>query len=147
MVAVLGSIDIDRPVDEVFDFVADQRNEPSYNPRMTSSEKLTDGPIGAGTRFRAVMQMRGRSLPMEIEFTDLDRPHRLASRTTGAGSQVVGQLTFQPVGRGTRMTWDWDVRFGGPMRWLSPIVAWIGRRQEREIWTGLKHLLEHDPGH
>ena len=32
---------IARPVEEVFDFVADERNEPRYNPRMLRAEKLT----------------------------------------------------------------------------------------------------------
>jgi hypothetical protein len=34
MVQVEGEIDIHRPVQEVFDFVADERNEPRYNARM-----------------------------------------------------------------------------------------------------------------
>jgi hypothetical protein len=34
MARVSGEIRIERPVEEVFDFVADQRNEPIYNPRM-----------------------------------------------------------------------------------------------------------------
>jgi hypothetical protein len=51
MANVNGEILIERPVEEVFDFVADQRNEPIYNPRMQQSEKITDGPIGVGTRF------------------------------------------------------------------------------------------------
>jgi hypothetical protein len=29
-----GEIVIDRPVEEVFDVVADERNEPRYNPRL-----------------------------------------------------------------------------------------------------------------
>jgi hypothetical protein len=29
---VQGDIVINRPIDEVFDFVADERNEPQYNP-------------------------------------------------------------------------------------------------------------------
>jgi hypothetical protein len=45
MSRVRGSLDIARPVDEVFDFVADQRNEPSYNPNMTASTKLTTAPL------------------------------------------------------------------------------------------------------
>lgn len=32
MVHIQGAITIDRPVDEVFDFVADERNEPRYTP-------------------------------------------------------------------------------------------------------------------
>jgi hypothetical protein len=47
-----GGLEIARPVEEVFDTVADQRNEPRHDPRMTSSTKLSEGPIGVGIRFR-----------------------------------------------------------------------------------------------
>jgi hypothetical protein len=56
---IRGGIVIGRPMDVVFDVVADQRNEPAYNRMMTYSEKLTDGPIGVGTQFRATITARG----------------------------------------------------------------------------------------
>jgi len=34
MTRITGEIVIDAPADVVFDFVADQRNEPAYNPHM-----------------------------------------------------------------------------------------------------------------
>lgn len=34
MVRIEGEIVINRPVEEVFDLVADETNEPRYNPRM-----------------------------------------------------------------------------------------------------------------
>jgi len=37
---------IARPVEDLFDSVADKRNEPRYNPHMRRAEKLTPGPIG-----------------------------------------------------------------------------------------------------
>jgi hypothetical protein len=43
---VEGDITIERSVEDVFDFVADERNEPQYNPRMTRAEKISPGPIG-----------------------------------------------------------------------------------------------------
>jgi len=39
MAHIEGEIVIKRPVDEVFDFVADERNEPRYNPRMLRAER------------------------------------------------------------------------------------------------------------
>ena len=48
---VQGDIVISRPIDEVFDFVADERNEPKYNPQMTLAEMVTQGPIGVGSKF------------------------------------------------------------------------------------------------
>jgi Polyketide cyclase / dehydrase and lipid transport len=142
MARVSGNILIERPAEEVFDFVADQRNEPIYNPRMVQSEKITDGPIGVGTRFRATARSGRRAAEMLIEVTDFQRPIRLGSRTTMSDVDVDGGLTFEPVAGGTRMNWSWEVTPRGPLRLLGPLVARLGRRQELMIWTGLKAQLE-----
>ena len=49
MARIEGEIVINRPVEEVFDVVADERNEPRYNPRMLRAEKLSPGPVGLGS--------------------------------------------------------------------------------------------------
>lgn len=53
MVRIEGEIAINRLLEEVFDFVADERSEPRYNPRTLRAEKVSPGPIGPGTRFRS----------------------------------------------------------------------------------------------
>jgi hypothetical protein len=63
------AIAIARPVDVVFDYVADQSNEPQYNPRMVRAEKITAGPVGKGTRFRSAVASMGRTAEMLIECT------------------------------------------------------------------------------
>jgi carbon monoxide dehydrogenase subunit G len=142
MARVRGSIDIDRPIDEVFDVVADHTNEPRYNPAMTASHRLDDGPVGVGSRFRATVLTRGKPQQVEIEITGFERPSEMASRSVMGRSTVTGRLRFDPVTSGTRLSWDWDVKVGGAARVLDPLVAVIGRRQERAIWAGLKHYLE-----
>jgi len=141
---VQGSLDIACPVDEVFDFVADPRTEPSYNPKMTASTKLTDGPIGVGTRFEATVLSRGKPLSVTIEFTGFERPHRVDSRSVMAGATVVGHVRCDPIPAGTRFSWDGNVTLDGPARFAGPLIGVVGRLQERTIWTGLKHHLE-DP--
>lgn len=142
MARIQGEIVINRPVDEVFDFVADERNEPRFNPRMLSSEKLSPGPIGRGTRFRAEFAPRRRPVAMDIEFTAYQRPRRLALWSHLPKMDIRGALTFDPVPGGTRMRWSWDAKPRGVLKLASPMVARIGRRQERDIWTNLKRLLE-----
>jgi hypothetical protein len=139
---ISGEILINQSVELVFDYVADQRNEPVYNPRMLHSEKITDGPIGLGSRFRATAQSGRRAIEMLIEVTDYQRPSRFGSRTTMSSADVDGGLTFEPVNGATRMSWSWDVRPRGSLRFLAPLVARLGRRQERAIWTALKDHLE-----
>jgi Polyketide cyclase / dehydrase and lipid transport len=133
MPRVDGEIIIHRPVEEVFDFVADECNEPRYNPRMLDAAQLSDGPIGLGTRFRTELNTMGRAMPMTVEFTAYQRPWRLASSTHSSMMETDGALTFESVPDGTRMRWSWDVRPRGVLKLMTPVVGAIGRRQERNI--------------
>jgi uncharacterized protein YndB with AHSA1/START domain len=74
-------ITINLPIEEVFDFVTDARNEPLYNPRIVRAEKTTCGPIGHGTRFVLVGMAVGRPTAVEYEITAYERPKRMTSRT------------------------------------------------------------------
>jgi hypothetical protein len=142
MPLIRGEIVIERPIEQVFDFVSDECNEPRYNPQMTFVEQTSDGPIGLGSRFDAVVLSGGRPVPMEIEFTAFERPLRLGSRAVMAGMVTEGELTFERVGDSTRMRWLWDVRPEGALRLIAPLIAWIGVRQERRVWSGLKACME-----
>jgi Polyketide cyclase / dehydrase and lipid transport len=137
-----GEIVIGRPVEEVFDFVADERNEPRYNAQMRRAEKISDGPIGLGTQYRAEVVSGRQVVPMVIEFTGYERPRMLASMTRMSSMDIRYTLTFEPDSEGTRMRWVGDVEPKGFLRLIAPLVAWTGRRQELRIWTGLKRLLE-----
>jgi uncharacterized protein YndB with AHSA1/START domain len=142
MAKIKGEITIGRPVEAVFDYVADQTNEPEYNPNMVRAEKDTAGPIGKGTRFRSAVRSAGRIAEMVIETTEYDRPRLLASTTTMEQMDIAYTLTFDPVDEGTRMRWCGEVRPKGGLRLLGPLVDWMGTRQERRIWSSLKRHLE-----
>jgi uncharacterized membrane protein len=139
---VLGEIVIERPVEEVFDIVADERNEPRYNSRLMSVEKTSSGPIGVGTSWRAETTRGRRRIPMTIDVTAYDRPRRLASRTRLASMDITGELSFEPVSAGTRMQWCWQLQPRGPLKLLGPLIAHQGERQEQAIWSSLKRFLE-----
>ena len=145
MAHVEGQIIIDRPVDEVFVFVADERNEPRYNPQMLHVEQTSAGPIGVGTTFHAESVSQGRPVDMTITFTEYQRPRRLTSATHLSTMDIQGTLTFDPVPEGTRMRWSWELKPRGMFKLMTPLVARIGRRQEEKIWTGLKRCLEAQP--
>jgi len=139
---IQGAIDIKRSPEAVFDFVADERNECLFNPRMLSVSLLSDEPIGTGSRFQAVMKTGARKTDMVIEWTAFERPARLASVTRMRSMGIEGALTFEPAAGGTRMSWSWEIKPRRFLRAASPIVEWMGRRQEREIWASLKEVLE-----
>ena len=137
-----GEIEIGCPVEVVFDYVADQTNEPHYNPNMVRAHKETAGPIGKGTRFTSAVRSAGRTAEMLIENTGYDRPNLLTSTTTMKQMNISYTLTFEPLDEGTRMRWSGEVLPKGGLRLLGPMVTWMGRRQEQRIWSRLKSHLE-----
>ncbi len=142
MAHIAGEVTIQAPVDVVFDIVADERNEPRYNPRIVRAEKVSKGPVGRGARFVAEPKSMGSKGEMTLEVVEYDRPHRLHNVVRSSYMQVDGLLTFAEVDGGTRLSWDWDMDLVGPMRVLSPVLAVIGPRWERRNWVGLKDYLE-----
>ena len=90
MIHIKGGILIDRPVENVFDYVADECNEPSYNAQMRLVEKISDGPIGVGTQYRADVVSGSRPVSMVIEYTAYERPRRLAISPRRTSSQSCG---------------------------------------------------------
>jgi len=133
-----GEIVSARPVEAVFDAVADERTEPRYNPRIGDVRLRTPEPLGVGTRFAAVA---GRT-PMTIELTRYERPDRLDSRTSMSMMDIEYTLTFVPCPDGTRMRWSFALHLRGPLRLVRPVVEWLGRRQERRNWAALRRFLE-----
>lgn len=147
-----GEIEINRPVDEVFDFVADERNQPRYNPRMIRAELMTPEPIGPGAVFRVETTMLRRVLETTVEFTVFERPRLLTSRSysvmRGRSARSIlteGSLSFVPLHEGTRLEWSWVVESPDAFRSAAPLAALLGSRREKRIRGNLRRLLESEP--
>ena len=138
---VQGEIVIERPIDEVFDFVADECNEPKYNPQMTVAEMVTQGPIGVGSKFHCVMT-GAWAADVAVEFTEFVRPRRLGSTSHISNMNINGTLLFEPQGQSTKLKWLWNIEPRGFLKLLGPMVRRMGKRQELAIWTGLKKVME-----
>ena len=108
---------------------------------MLRSEKITDGPIGTGTRFRATTRSGRRVVEMLIEVAAHQRPTRFGSHTTMSKIDIDGGMSFEAVPEGAKMRWAWVLLPKGRLRVLGPVFSLLGRRQEGRIWTGLKAQL------
>jgi glyoxylase-like metal-dependent hydrolase (beta-lactamase superfamily II) len=139
---IAGEVLIDAAITEVFDAVADERNEPRYNPRIVRAEMLTDEPVRAGSRFVAEPKGMGARNEMILEIMEYQRPHRLHNVIRSSYMHVDGTLTFTETEVGTRLRWDWTMRLVGPMRLLTPVLRLVGPRWERRNWIDLKDYHE-----
>ncbi|WP_405436880.1 SRPBCC family protein [Streptomyces avidinii] len=69
-----SSVEIDRPVDAVFAYLADGRHDPEFSPRVQEITKTPDGPTALGTVFRSTVKDAGMKTGREFRIVGLDPP-------------------------------------------------------------------------
>lgn len=123
-----------RPVDEVFDFFADLRNEPLYNGQVGAIVKTSPGPISAGTTFEGQHRGLGR---VSWRLSGWARPSWLVIDGVVAGGRYRWVTDLQPHREGTelvgRMAWElprW-LRLLRPL--LQRVMQWNARRSFRRF--------------
>jgi hypothetical protein len=138
---VENGVDIERPPEEVFDYAADMRHELEWNPDVESMSKITDGPIGVGTKFRAKWK---QSDTVVVECVRFDRPNRLTLQNGGSmEAQVDVSLTLR--GTGTHFASRFRARPHGAMHLFFPLFVTMMRKFEAANILYLKKALESRP--
>ena len=97
---------IDRPIEQVFAFLADGENDPKFSPRVLEISKTTDGPPGVGTVYASTVKDAGVKTKREFRITEFTPPTRI--RWTEVSKNLVtaseGGYDLEPTGSGTRVT-------------------------------------------
>jgi hypothetical protein len=73
-----GATVIDRPIEEVFAFLADGTNDPKFSPRVLEIHKAGGGPVGVGTVFESKVKDAGMTTTRRFELTEFVEPRRSA---------------------------------------------------------------------
>lgn len=124
--------------EEAFDYLSDQRNELEWGPMCEAVEKISDGPVGVGTRFRA--KWRG-SPPAELEILTYDRPRSWTAVSRG-GVDVHFTGTVEPTAEGVRVTGELRPSARGLYRLLVPVLVFLMRRDGPAAVEGMRQALE-----
>jgi hypothetical protein len=69
-----GSAVIDRPIEEVFAYLAAGTNDPRFSPRVLEIRKETEGPPAAGTVFVSKVKDAGMTSDRRFELTAVQEP-------------------------------------------------------------------------
>lgn len=136
------TLEVGKPVDEVFDYFADFRNENEWNVVAHDVRMLTDGAIGPGVRFAGEYQGMGR---LEYEIIEYDRPRYLKTHGTSRMMHFVSTFTFSSRGAGTRVDATLDPSPTGLMRVLTPVMGLFVKGQMRKGMSSLRETLEARP--
>ncbi|MFG2298307.1 SRPBCC family protein [Streptomyces sp. NPDC048603] len=72
-----AATDIGRPIDRVFAYLADGRNDPEFSPRVLRIERVPDAPTALGTIFRSTVKDAGMKTSREFRITAFEPPVRI----------------------------------------------------------------------
>jgi hypothetical protein len=98
---------IDRPIAEVFEFLAAGTNDPKFSPRVLEIRKEPDGPSALGTVFVSRVKDAGMTTDRRFELTRFDAPTALrwSERSKNLVTVPEGGYDLEAVGAAqTRVT-------------------------------------------
>jgi uncharacterized protein YndB with AHSA1/START domain len=142
-VRIEREIRIARPVQEVFDYVAEPRNDPRWCRKVISVEQIAGTGPGPGSRYAVVHRPVPGRAPRKLDHSCLawERPRRIEWREDDGTDAFLVEYSLEATPDGTRFRQRSDAELGAG-RLLRPLFRiGIGRDIAAQLRT-LKRVLE-----
>lgn len=141
---VVAEVVINRPANEVFDYLADGEKMPRWMKEFTAVEKVGDAPIGQGTEFRYHDK---RGTDSTYELSEYQPPGRLAWHGAAVkmpgGSMVPdGHYDIHEHDGHTHVEMHMRPQLQGMAKLMAPLMSMGMRRTSKQYVRLLKDDLE-----
>ena len=77
-----AEITLDKPIDEVWNFVSNIENLGLWVEGIEAPKQTSDYRTGVGTTYHSIYNYRGKSFDMDHEIYEFEPPNRLGTRST-----------------------------------------------------------------
>jgi len=142
MITITHEETINRPVEEVFAFIADPTNDPRWCPPVLEAEQIAgDGPE-TGARYRQVVKPGPKRLTSVMEMTEYLPNRRVAWKGGNEMLEFHGRYEVEAVNGGARVVMTSNLAARGILRLLEPLLRRASRDVAVEEFRNLKRLLE-----
>lgn len=116
-----NEIVIERPLGEVFAFLADAENDARWRAGVLDIKRESGS--GVGSRYRqGVKGPGGRRVAADIEITEYEPERVIGFRATTGPVRPHGRYTLAAADGGTRVRFELEARLGGLKRLMAPMV-------------------------
>jgi uncharacterized protein YndB with AHSA1/START domain len=139
---VVVEAEIPAPVEAVFDFVADMRNDPRWAPMVKSVQQTGGTAPFQGANYRVMQWMGpGKYREVEIQLSVYQRPARLEWRMANRSVDYRSEMRFEATGEGTHLIQAnrTILKHSRMPRWLAEMLA---RRQLNKQLKRLRRIFE-----
>lgn len=137
-----GSVEIMRPVEEVFAHITEVSNWTKWAAGMLEAEQTSEGPVGVGTTCRGVTQSMGRKMDWTSEVTKYEQNKKMEQKITSGSMTIEQSFAVEPVEGGTRFTIVSEAEIGGFFKMADAVVNRMWKKQMEDMLAALKDILE-----
>ncbi|WP_141430917.1 SRPBCC family protein [Bacillus sp. 03113] len=138
-----SSIIIKKPLQEVFQYMVDMENATEVMVNVVEVEKITEGPIGAGTKYLETRSIRGKKAKAEIEYTQFEENQSYTASSEVNGLEVTYYYQFHEVEEGTHVEFEANIHTTGLfMKLTKPFIVNIIRKEDGNHLQYVKEALE-----
>ncbi len=140
------TIEVKAPLQQAFRYTADFANIEQWDPGVTRSRRLDDGPLREGSRFQVTVKAGLSPTDMEYVVTDFEPPHRIVLQGRGGTIEALDEIRFNQADGGTRIDYSADIRLGGLAGLAQPFLGAVLARVGRNAMAGLQSALSEKAG-
>lgn len=144
-VRVEGLILIERPLEEVFDYVAQGENWPHWNSLIKECRPLAPGPARAGATYFAISSLLGRRQEHTVLISEYIPNQLIQLRTMNGSVEVSHRLRLSREGSHTRLSFTTTNNIGQIFRLTRPVLTRMIRKGIEIQLNHLKAVLEKHP--
>ena len=142
MTRIEHSLTINRPVDEVWDYLMDARNDPVWMAHVVEVGRGADQPAEPGLEIDETIKFLGKRLPITMWITEHEPNRRSAIELTGSPIPGRGSYELEPVDGGTRLKATLETDAHGFFKLAEPVFARMAKRDFVGNFQNLKDILE-----
>jgi uncharacterized membrane protein len=142
MATLEANININRPIEEIFNFVTDVNNAAKWQSGIIEAQATSNGANGVGTTYKYVNQVMGRKIETEGEVTVYEPHNRYAWKSTNGPFPLSGGTTFEETSDGVSVTETVEAEPGGFFKLAEPLMVKQQQSQMKKDLAALKQLLE-----
>ena len=104
MIKVELSVVINRPVADVFAFVADPANNVKWQEGLVESHMTSSGPMGVGAQITDIRKFLGRDMDSKLEVTAFEPNKKFSEKVVSGPLKFEISQDFESSGDGTKVS-------------------------------------------
>ncbi len=141
MIEFETSVRIDRPAEEVFDYVSNAENFPAWNSAVQSVRR-TSGEGDVGSTYLMERDLPSGRAENGLEILARTRPTEFALKTTSGPTPFTYRYRFVAADGATEVQLAAEVELGGLAGALGPLASRAVKRGVDANFASLKGILE-----